>query len=312
MKQTKGKVDKMSKPDFTPMLIGSRAMDYWFNGKTKEAVYHRKSDWDFIVDKVEHERMKEDRRTNGAIIEHHDLDHLNNLQLYDHYMMSAEEIRLKGFGKVLVAPLEMLYVLKRSHAWRARNFDKTITHLWKVGLVKHKPEPNSWGEYLLDNRKKLTMTAYPQRNPNLNQSVEDFFDDPVNKVYNHDWLHTLYAYGDEPMYKRMQPNPDSAWCDKSMWENNMTDQEKSLCVAEECYVIATERFMVPNNFDFPSRLAFLKALSKVCTTLCSGWFRDWAIDHFDHIFNLYDSDRFVEVEGILKRDGHNHPHVNGE
>lgn len=295
-----------------PMLIGSRALDFWMGSCSKEDLYRRKTDWDFIVDEEEYLRMRNHRSVSNEKIERHDLSHLNNLQMYGHYSMSAWEITLKGFGKVLIAPLEMLYVLKRSHAWRVRSFEKTMCHLYKEGLVNYKPKDNSWGQHLLEERTKITMKEYPQRNPNLNQSVEDFFDDPVNKKYDHDWMHTLYAHEMVPMYTRMQPDPKSAWCDKNMWLDSMSRKQRSLCVAEECYVIATERFMVPKDYRFPSKLAFHMALNKVCTTLCSGWFRDWAIDHYDEIHDLYDPNRFIEVEVILNKEGHLHPHKQKE
>ena len=50
---------------------------------------------------------------------------------------------------------------------------------------------------MLEERVKLTKEAYPQGNPSLNQTNEDFFDDSVKKVYDHDWLHELVAYPDE-------------------------------------------------------------------------------------------------------------------
>ena len=47
----------------------------------------------------------------------------------------------------------------------------------------------------------------------------------------------------------------------------------------------------------PSRIACDKALEKVCTTLTSGWFRDFAIDNYPEIFNLCDT---IKIDNIRK------------
>ncbi|QGH74668.1 hypothetical protein KNU84_gp036 [Bacteriophage DSS3_VP1] len=282
----------------TPMLIGSRAMDYWKEGRT---IFDRKTDWDFICSKVMFDLMKEkvkDRpfahMTDEPRLEWHDPDHLNNGELYDNFKGRCGVEVVGLWGAVLIAPPKLLYILKRSHAWRDRNHEKTLTHLWREELYKHKPSPNSFDEDLLKERIKLTKKAYPQGNPNLNQSVEDFFDDPVKKVFEHDWLHELYAYDGVPMYTKLQPDPSKAWCAKDKWDQ-LAHYEKLYCVAEETYVIATERFMVPRGWKYPAPLAYYKALNKVCTTLCSGWFRDFAIDNYGPIMDLMEKKRFEEI-----------------
>ena len=38
---------------------------------------------------------------------------------------------------------------------------------------------------------------------------------------------------------------------------------------------------------------------KVCTTLTSGWFRDFAIDNYPEILKLYDHSKFEYVKNQL-------------
>ena len=130
------------------------------------------------------------------------------------------------------------------------------------------------------------------------QSKTDFFDDAVKKIYDHDYLHTLVAFDSVPIYVKMLRDPSLAWCEKSVWDT-FTDSEKTRCVAEETYVIAIERFMVPSNWKTPAKLAYMKALNKVCTTLCSGWFRDWAIDHYPDVLELFSHQKFSGVKQEL-------------
>jgi hypothetical protein len=117
-------------------------------------------------------------------------------------------------------------------------------------------------------------------------------------VFDHDWLHELYAYNDKPMYEKMKKDFSLAKCEKDMWDK-FTHEEKLMCVAEECYVIATERFMVPKDWRFWTKLAYIKALQKVCTTLTSGWFRSFSIDHYLEVMDLYNEDRFKTVKEKL-------------
>ena len=68
-----------------------------------------------------------------------------------------------------------------------------------------------------------------------------------------------------------------------MW-NKFTFEEKCKCVLEEAYVIALERKILPMLFGggsyFSSKEAFDWSLMRISTTLCSGWFRQFATDNF--------------------------------
>jgi hypothetical protein len=265
------------------LLIGSRALEYWSpNFKCKP-----NADWDIISLR----EIKDDTKR----IEWHDCNILGNYDI-ERYA-SEQSFDILGQRVYVVNPIG-LAVIKRSHLWRDLSFQKHITHYHKH-LAKYRHLFNAFDEYMLQKRTKLTMTAYPQGHPSLKKSVEDFFDDYVEKKYNHDYLHELVAYHDKPLYTQLQRNPSSAWCDKDLW-NKLSKDDKIKCVAEEAQVIAIERFLVPSNWNYASRHAYLKALDKVCTTLCSGWFRDFAIDNYPEIFNLCDTIKFDNIRKELE------------
>ena len=257
------------------MLIGSRALEYW----NPEFKARPTSDWDFIGEQTVDVPK-------GSRIEIHDIEHLNN-----------REALL--FDEEGVCSIRGLAILKRSHLWRERGFDKNITTYHKYILPYSPVIPSN--ERFLVNRIRLTQQAYPQGKPSLNKSNDEFFDDAVNKVYDHDWLHELYAYGSQPMYEKLKKptQMEQAWCEKDLWLT-LSVEERNMCVAEECYVIATERFLVPNGWEYSSKRAYFNALQKVCTTLTSGWFRDWAIDHYPEVVYLYDTEKFNNVKEKLK------------
>lgn len=268
------------------MLIGSRAIAHW----NPDFKIRANSDWDIIgtPDGEEYFRMFLGIPGSGRI-EWHDPNHLNNKDMTGH--VSNHICSLYG-----------LAIMYRSHLHRDWNWDAHITKYHKfilplLGNDLHLTDP------ILLERIKLTKKAYPQGNPNLMQSNEMFFDDPVKKVYDHDFLHELYAYEDRPMFEKLKHEGEEgkAWCAKDLWEQ-LSHLQKLQCVAEKSYVIATERFLVPNDWNYPTKKAFYFALKKICTTLTSGWFRDFAIDNFPQVFELFDAKKMYLVQAHLESE----------
>lgn len=256
------------------MLIGSRALAHWV--PTFGECVKLSSDWDYIGSPVDAQPKSEIQS----------LDLLNN--------RDALQYNVNG-----VCSLKGLALIKRSHLHRDYFFDKHITmyHKWILPNLKE-PFTDSDVEFL-KTRTKLTKLEFPQGTPSLNKTNEDFFDDAVEKKYDHDWLHELYAYGESPVYTLLKDDETMAWCKRSKWED-LDAELKLKCVAEETHVIATERFLVPTNFKTPYKLAYMKALKKVCTTLTSGWFRDFAIDNYPSILELFDRTKINNVRNQLK------------
>lgn len=265
------------------LLIGSRALAYWdLDFKLKED-----ADWDIICKEEEKDYILswagKDKR-----VEFHNYEHLNNGRLDD----------LETLGRphdLHIASLGTLALIKRSHLWRDYKWDKHITqyhkHMLKFSFGYRKE--------FLEERIKLTKEAYPQGQPSLMKTNEDFFDDAVAKVYDHDAIHELAAYYKEPLYLKLKRDFSKAWCEADLWDN-LSHNDQLKCVAEETYVIATERFLVRKNWDYPYKLAYLEALKKVCTTLTSGYFRDKAIDYYPQIVSLFDTEKFNFIKENLK------------
>jgi len=263
------------------LLIGSRALDYWHD----VGLIKPDTDWDII--------SKEP--IEGA--EHHPWFFLDNYKLA-RYTTPYNTVMFNG--KVIhVVNLVGLGIVKRSHLWRDLGFSKHVTHYHKH-LAPYMKSMSIEDKAMLVNRTELTKKQFPQQGPNLNQAVDDFFDDAVTKKYVHDDLHKLFAYQEQPMYTRLQRDHAKAWCSKELWDG-LTHVEQLQCVAEETYVISTERFMVPKDWKYPAKLAYNKALNKVCTTLCKGWFRSFAIDNYPEVMELFDEGKFLEVKDKLSK-----------
>ena len=267
-----------------PVLIGSRALNHWHNRPSKET-----KDWDVIS------------FGNHPGCEVHDPLFLNNQAMCGY--RSNEKIVLPDGKHAYVMSMLGLAIIKRSHLHRDLSFEKHITYYHKLGLSRALSDVLSYQKSFrvaddLHIRTKMTMQEFPQGNPNLMQSVDGFFKDAVRKLYDHDWLHELCAYNAVPMYRKMQRDSLSAWCNKDMWDT-FTELEKRQCVAEKCFVIAIERFMVPNNWKYSGKLACMMALNKVCTTLCSGWFRDYAIDNYEQIIQMLAPSTINHVKYVI-------------
>ena len=267
------------------VLIGSRALAYW----NPALEIKPETDWD-VISYDFHE---------GCEVHHPDF--LNNKEMMQYSTSSL--VDLPDGNSARVMSLLGLAIIKRSHLWRDLSFDKHITMYHKFGLADYLEEFGKTDivQKDLQTRTDMTRKAFPQRNPNLMQTKEDFFDDAVTKKYDHDYLHELFAYYDKPLYTRMLKDNNLAWCSKHQWET-FTHEDQLLCVAEEAYVIATERFLIPNDWKYNSKLAYLKALKKICTTLTSGWFRDKAIDYYPDLVNLYDQKKFSVVQFALQNN----------
>lgn len=262
--------------DFEPRrtLIGSRALKH----VVPEFTIRKNADWDIIGE--------------GE----HGFDHLNNDNMSVLYFHDRS-IQYDG-ESLRVMSLRGQAIIKRSHLWRDWFFDKHIAmyHRWILPNLDSPLTDRDWK--VIRYREKLTREAYPQPNPSLKQTNDGFFEDGVPKKYDHDMLHELVAAPNRPLYEKLKwdDRQDLAWCEKALWDV-LPHEDKVRCVSEECNVIALERFLIPTQFRHSERLAYYKALKKVCTTLTSGWFRDFAIDNFPQILLQFD-------KKILTRIGH--------
>jgi hypothetical protein len=263
------------------LLIGSRALHHW----NRSITIRPDTDWDVISDEP------------IAGCEWHNPNIVYNQACEDYATDDVIEVA-PGITANVVS-MKGLALIKRSHLWRDLSFDKHITHFHKFGLADAIKEMSDDDREFLDIRTLFTRQKFPQGHPNLMQSKEDFFDDAVDKKYDHDHLHELVAFYDKPLYTRLLRDDTLAWCEKDKW-NALTHEDKVKCVAEETNVIAIERFMVPTNWEHNPKLAYFKALRKVCTTLCSGWFRDYAIDFYPEVVSLYNQSLFNNVRSELK------------
>jgi hypothetical protein len=201
------------------------------------------------------------------------------------------------------APTEVLLAIKGGHiTFPHRQWEKHIMdyHILRGMLDWDYSDcvgPELEIDELIKLHKKSTEERIgKQKLPKLKGvSKEEFFDDFVVKYVEHDSIHQMVAHREKPMYSYMQRNPESVQCDQDLWDK-FPEIDKLHCVMEECYVIALERHIIPtikgDRIGMNYHDAFKWALMRVCTTLCSGWFRQWSIDHYFEILNNYNKEYY--------------------
>lgn len=206
-------------------------------------------------------------------------------------------------GHFRIAPVDDLLAFKMSHRFlkNSKHFVKTredILKMQQAGITV----PDSLKEWIRLREKE----TYNYSHPKLNQSKDSFFNknEGVNYIYDHDSIHIAMAYYEKPAYTFFKKPNSDVMCDKLLWDRS-GELTKRAAVLEESYVLALERSQIPFP-DMNRKKSFVMALQKVCTSITSGWFREFAWQNYDNVLSMYDSEyvaRFNQAvsEGVVRK-----------
>lgn len=182
-----------------------------------------------------------------------------------------------------IPSLNLLYMLKMSHRY-LKNSPHFLKTMQDIKLM----EDN--GAYIQDDHeefyKERIKSTYSYGHPKLNQNKQNFFGDDVPYVYDHDTIHKAVKVLDKPAYEYFKPEDSEVMVSKDMWDK-LPEFIKLCAVLEEAYVLAIERSIVPFPDVLTHKQAFDMALMKVCTSITSGWFREYAWNNYDEVQKLY-------------------------
>lgn len=288
------------------LIIGSKALTYHYpslDRKVKDIdLIGYKSDLQYLISTLNPSKIKEgDGITSLIGIQ-------NKSTFYDtenvEVLIADESSSLRSYldfdssdRGLKWASLEVLLSLKKSHIHFPIKFNK---HIADYTFLNEK----LGGDYL-DNITKLRYKETEERlgkikTPSLNKPITEFFGQSkgfVKSYFIHDDIHKAVAHYDKPLYLNMQRDITLAKCEKDMW-NRFTFENKCKCVLEEAYVIALERKVLPGIFGkaswVSSNEALEWALMRICTNLCSGWFRQFATDYFFKIKEFVNDNYVVD------------------
>lgn len=233
-----------------------------------------------------------------------------------------------------VPSIDWLYALKMSHRYlkNSVHFLKTMRDIQFLRtLISEDAQLIVESDWF----KQRELETYTYKHPKLDVSKDEFFTgDGLEYVYDHDSIHLTVALDNEVVWG--QPCPDGIkGClvahgkrvFKPAYTNYMKDgsevmtsQEKFMSVSEtvrlngvyeETCVLALERSQIPHGLDKAggptARWSFEMALMKVCTSITSGWFREFAWENYDKVLELYSKmgeddyvNRFKKNQCLLK------------
>ena len=212
--------------------------------------------------------------------------------LYNLILEDPKTELVKETGLTYAYPsINVLYMLKMSHRYlkNSPHFLKTlrdIQYLRRMGAVI---QP----EHVEFYKKRMKIT-YDYKLPVLKNNTKDgfFTGDGVPYFVEHDQIHEVVTLLPQPAYKYYQTSNEQVDVSKSLF----FAQPKVIQLLgglEESLTLALERSQIPNGFKVSPKKSFDMALMKVCTSITSGWFREFCWENFDQINALYD-DSYVE------------------
>jgi hypothetical protein len=188
----------------------------------------------------------------------------------------------------IVAPLWALLALKLSHRYlkNSPHFLKTMREVHALrgaGVTL-----DEWARIWLKQRQAET---YVYKHPRLNQGKDSFFSgDGVVYVFDHDSIHTAVArVPGQPAYTFYLKDGAQVQVDRKKWEA-LPEEYRLNGVVEEATVLALERSQIPMRGRVDPRRSIDIALMKVCTSITSGWFREYAWENYDKVWDMYDPD----------------------
>lgn len=212
-------------------------------------------------------------------------------------------LQLEGVveGTEAMASKEALLALKMSHRYlrNSPHFLKTMRDIQSLrtqGVQMTAELENLW----LPQREAET---YVYNHPKLNVDKQTFFDDSVGYVYDHDSLHETVALREKPAYTMYMQDGAQVMTDREKFFS-VSEETRLHGVYEESCVLALERSQIPFNFEPDARRSFEMALMKVCTSITSGWFREFAYNSYDKVLDLYNQLGENDYIERFKRNAH--------
>lgn len=201
---------------------------------------------------------------------------------------------------IAYASLDVCYMLKMSHRFR-----KNSTHFMKTMRDIHvmRTMGATIRQEHLEYFKQREKETYTYSHPKLNKNKAQFFSgDGVNYVYDHDSIHESVKIMDKPAYSFFQADNTEVLSDMNKFFQ-LPKQIQLNAVCEESMVLAIERAVVPYRVAY--KRAYVTALEKVCTSITSGKFREFAWENYNTALAMFDQyyfDKFFKDVGMGKVD----------
>lgn len=300
----------MSKPF---LIVGSQAIKHHYPDFPRtphdtDIIVSRETYESAISNKDDIEGIQE-RRGFSSIVKFKGLGYIEYFIADD---VESFKVLLENGGNESYASPEVLYSMKKSHIHYPLRFEKHI-HDYLFLREKLRQEKDLSLEDDLNSHldwcdelpiftalhKKCVEQVFGElRTPKMTESKSKFFGKSkkyVTSYYVHDDMHKAIAlmHAGDPVYQQILADGAEVETDLLKW-SKLSLQHKIWCVLEEVYVIALERKIIPPLFEgglgLTPKQAFDWALMRVCTTLCDGFFREFATRAYNEIQKQYNPD----------------------
>ncbi len=193
-----------------------------------------------------------------------------------------------SFG--LIPSLNALFALKDTHKFKKFQTNQGHSMWWKTARDWHAMKiggaqiPDLYTEFV-NLRTKETLNY---KHPSLMQSKNNFFkDDNITYIYDHDDIHKSVCMYEEPAYLKYMKDGSEVMSDKNKFFACPRNIQLAGVIEEAC-TLSIERAMVINH---PNKMTpaqgFMYALAKICTSITSGFFRQFAFENVFDILKLY-------------------------
>jgi len=198
--------------------------------------------------------------------------------------------------KIKTAPMEILYIIKKSHIHHDLKWDKHMEDLMKLKekIGKEGIKRIEELENILKLRRKEIDIRRGEPKINLNVTNDEFFaqsEKYVNRIVNHDKIHEYVKYGERPLFEEFKKDKNKALIDKNLFML-ACHNDKLNCVREEAMALTIERFLLNKkefilmkyeHKDYSYNHYYKYIIKRLATTLTKGFFRDFIIDNYSDV-----------------------------
>lgn len=258
--------------------VRAKPLDIDIIGTIDEAmIFIRKSRFNI----VSMETPKQDKlvfKCDKAIVELESTDNVLSKRIYEEMLKTSDG----GYTS-----LDWLYFLKMSHRYKkdSHHFMKTMND---IHMMRHAGASMPEGSEELFKLRELETYSY--KHPDLTVDKDKFFKKEESFYrYDHDDIHKAVAVGDVPAYTHYIADGEQVKCDFKKFDD-LPHIVRLQGVLEESYVLALERAIIPSEGRANPRTSFNIALEKVCTSITSGWFREFAWENYFAVQRMYNPD----------------------
>lgn len=174
--------------------------------------------------------------------------------------------------------IETYYTLKCSHIFWDINWRK---HMHDIKFMNSKDI--EFNDELFHKLFDYWETYHGKRKvPSFDKDNEEFFDDNVEREFEHDELHKIVAYPDEPVFDKIKTDTNRANIEEGMFYR-LPDKEKVRMLKEEAYVLALERFILRDNKLMPRVVAYKRMMKKLLMNLSPLWLAKWMVRNYEKL-----------------------------